>query len=94
MATVTVYTTGPECVRCTATMRALARRSISYVEVDIREHPAAQEYVTQELGYSQAPVVVVGDEGGQDHWDGYRPEHIARIARTLAPQGGRDDARP
>jgi glutaredoxin-like protein NrdH len=44
--------------------------------VDLSENPDALEYV-QDLGYLQAPVVVVDDD---DHWAGFRPDHIERVA--------------
>ncbi|MGC5224511.1 glutaredoxin family protein [Micromonospora sp. DT81.3] len=76
---ITVYTTGPSCARCTLTKNVLTRKGVEFVEVDIRDNPAARAYVVEELGYSDAPVVVVSDE---DHWSGFRPDHIDRIAVT------------
>jgi hypothetical protein len=35
--------------------------------------------VVDELGYTEAPVVVVDEH---DHWSGFRPDQIDRIART------------
>lgn len=93
MTTVTVYSTGPQCIRCKMTMKVLDQQNVTYVEVDIREDAAARTYVTEELGYSEAPVVVVDDN---DHWSGFRPDHIGRIAAlnmavpspTTAPNEG------
>jgi len=45
--------------------------------VDITTNPAALAYVTEELGYSAAPVVVASD---QDHWSGFRPDLIEKHA--------------
>ena len=70
----------PSCVQCTATYRALDAKQIPYRIVDLSEDDAALEYV-KDLGYAQAPVVVVDDE---DHWAGFRPDHIERIAAHLA----------
>ena len=80
MVTVTVYTTGPSCMRCTMTKRVLTQKGVEFTEVDIREQPAAREYVTADLGYTEAPVVVVEDGTGEDHWSGFNPDHIDRIA--------------
>lgn len=66
----------PSCVQCTATYRALDAKGIPYRIVDVTQDEAALEYV-QDLGYLQAPVVVVDDE---DHWSGFRPDHIDRVA--------------
>lgn len=76
---VTVYTTGPSCIRCTMTKKVMGEKGIDFTEVDIRENPDAREYVTEDLGYSEAPVVVVDE---QDHWSGFRPDQITRIAST------------
>lgn len=72
----TVYSK-PNCVQCTATYRALDGQGIDYQVVDLTGSDAALEYVTQELGYNQAPVVVVDEH---DHWSGFRPDKIAQHA--------------
>ena len=69
----------PNCVQCNATYRALDAKNIPYRVVDLSEDDAALEYV-KELGYAQAPVVVVDDE---DHWSGFRPDHIERVAAHM-----------
>ena len=77
MITVTVYTTGPTCQRCKLTKDVLTRKGVSFTEVDIREQSAARDYVVDELGYTEAPVVVVDEH---DHWSGFRPDQIDRVA--------------
>jgi len=57
----------------------LTSKGIEFVEVDIRDNEDARSYVVDDLGYTEAPVVVVSD---QDHWSGFRPDHIDRIANT------------
>lgn len=74
---VSVYTTGPECMRCVLTKRVLEGRGVRFVEVDIRSNDAAREYVVDDLGYTEAPVVVVTDE---DHWSGFRPDKLHALA--------------
>ena len=74
---ITVYTTGPSCGRCTLTKNVLTSKGIEFDEVNIRDNEDARTYVVEELGYTEAPVVVVTDE---DHWSGFRPDHINRIA--------------
>lgn len=76
---VTVYSK-PLCVQCDATKRTLRKTGIEFTEVDITETPDALAYITDELGYVQAPVVVVEDGTGEDHWSGFRPDCIKRIA--------------
>lgn len=72
---ITVYSK-PSCVQCNATYRALNNLGLRYNIVDVTEVAAALEYVTEELGYSQAPIVVVSDEM---HWSGFRPDLIKQI---------------
>lgn len=79
MNAVTAYTTGPSCQRCKLTQRRPKGQGRALTEVDIREHPAAREYVVDELGYTRASVVVVDEH---DHWSGFRPDQIERIARS------------
>lgn len=71
---VTVYSK-PACVQCTATTRALDAKGISYEVIDLTRDDAAMSHVTG-LGYRQAPVVMAGE----DHWSGFRPDKIARLA--------------
>lgn len=80
MEPVTVYTTGPSCGKCEMTKRMLKAKGIPFIETNIRDDEAAREYVTVELGYSTAPVVVVDDE---DHWCDLRPDHIERVAAHM-----------
>lgn len=75
MSTITVYTK-PNCVQCTATYRALDSKKIDYDVVDLSTDAAALQTI-KELGYLQAPVVVVDDER---HWSGFRPDEIATLA--------------
>lgn len=81
---VTVYTTGPDCSRCRATMKLLDRAGIAYLEVNVRENPEARAYVTDELGYSEAPVCVVEGAMGRERWSGFRPDHITRLAVAVS----------
>lgn len=71
---ITVYSK-PACVQCTATTRALEARGLSYDVVDLTEDDSAMNRVS-ELGYRQVPVVIAGE----DHWAGFRPDLIGRLA--------------
>lgn len=71
---ITVYSK-PACVQCTATTRALEARGLDYELVDLTEDDAAFALVS-DLGYRQVPVVVAGE----DHWAGFRPDLIGRLA--------------
>jgi glutaredoxin-like protein NrdH len=50
MVAVTVYSTGPSCMQCAMTKRALDARGITFVEVNPRQNAAATDYVQDELG--------------------------------------------
>jgi len=88
---IVVYTTGPACIRCTMTKKVLTQKGVPFTEVDIRENTAARDYVVEDLGYTEAPVVVVSDE---DHWSGFRPDQIDRlIKRAILPSDATREAR-
>jgi glutaredoxin-like protein NrdH len=72
--TVTVYTL-PSCVQCDSTKKFLDRNDVEYNVVDMSQDETALELV-KALGYQAAPVVIAGD----DHWSGFRPDMIAKLA--------------
>lgn len=88
---ITVYSK-PRCPQCDATARLLNKMGAPYTKVDVTEDNVAYALVKQ-LGYQQAPVVVVRDlhvEGdGRDgniveHWSGFRPDRVKRaVTATL-----------
>ena len=82
MTSVTVYSVGSDCVQCTRTLKHLEKRGVHFQEVDLRVTTAAVEYVTEQLGYTQAPVVVVDGEP-ENHWYGFRPDLIDRLMRGV-----------
>ena len=73
---ITLYTK-PACVQCNFTTKALDKAGLEYTLVDITVDNEARDYVMA-LGYLQAPVVEVGGE----HWSGFRPERIQRLAQA------------
>ena len=75
---ITVYSK-PACVQCNATCKALDKTGLDYQVVDITTSPEARDYVMS-LGYLQAPVVVTENQ----HWSGFRPDHIKNLTRTAA----------
>lgn len=78
---ITVYSK-PGCVQCTATGRALTSKELQegddweYRDLTLTENAAALEWVMSDLGYMQAPIVVVDAE---THWSGFRPDRIAKL---------------
>lgn len=73
---VVVYST-PNCAQCGLTYRVMDSNGIEYTIVDLSTNKAAVEYVTEDLGYFQAPVVVASDK---NHWSGFRPDKIQQLA--------------
>ncbi|MDN5640679.1 MAG: NrdH-redoxin [Actinomycetia bacterium] len=81
--TITVYTK-THCQQCLMTKRWLDKRGHQYTTVNLEESPDDLAAV-QELGYAQAPVVVVSKGQGPDvHWSGFNPTmlsaHLGEVA--------------
>ncbi|WP_231687146.1 glutaredoxin family protein [Arthrobacter alpinus] len=57
MLRITLYSK-PGCFGCRKTAEKFTALGVPFQEVDLTATPAALEYVTEELGYSQAPVVI------------------------------------
>lgn len=74
----TIYTK-PDCRQCDDTKSYFDRKGITYASVDITTNPAALQYISEDLGYSQAPVVVSHTDE-QDHWSGLRRDKLAQAA--------------
>ncbi|MGF1876291.1 glutaredoxin-like protein NrdH [Photobacterium frigidiphilum] len=64
----------PQCVQCTATVKALKTKGIEHKVIDLTQDDSAMNTI-QSMGYRQAPVVVIGSR----HWSGFRPDMISRI---------------
>ncbi|GAB2650045.1 glutaredoxin-like protein NrdH [Vibrio panuliri] len=64
----------PQCVQCTATVKALNTKGIPHKVIDLTQDERAMSTV-QSMGYKQAPVVVAGTQ----HWSGFRPDMISQI---------------
>lgn len=61
--------------------RALDKAGVTYTVVDVTESAAALEYVSEKLGDSAAPIVVVVDHNQRA---GFRPDRIAARAQSRA----------
>jgi glutaredoxin-like protein NrdH len=88
--TLTIYTKATGCFGCAKTKQKFTDAGIAFHEVDVTTSPAAFEYITEELGYSQVPVVVYDKEGSEDHWSGLNPVKIAQVISIEA--GAREGA--
>src|SRR3954464_9829887 len=82
--TVTVYSTGPRCMRCGWTCRRLEEAGIRFTVIDLtrEENPSSREFVTEELGYREAPVIVIDDEP-EHHWSGFRPDLLDELVASI-----------
>ena len=74
-----VYTM-PGCPQCKQTKRWLDNRNIYYDEIDVTTDREAYLYITDTLGYRQAPVVEVDREV---HWSGFNKENLEWFAQCL-----------
>ncbi|ALE04606.1 glutaredoxin (plasmid) [Arthrobacter sp. ERGS1:01] len=68
----------PGCQQCKFTCQSLDHAGITYRAVDLTMNAAALEYI-QDLGYSQAPIVVVNDH----HWSGFNPSEIELLRLAI-----------
>ncbi|GAA1359240.1 glutaredoxin family protein [Arthrobacter koreensis] len=82
--TITVYTK-PGCSPCKLTIGKFKTAGLDPQVVDISVTPAALEYITEELGYAQAPVVVYERDGSEDHWSGLNPDKINQVIALETP---------
>ncbi|MHA7299380.1 glutaredoxin family protein [Pseudarthrobacter sp. MDT1-22] len=74
----------PGCQQCRLTAMSFDKARIAYTSIDLTSNDAALEYV-QDLGYAQAPVVVVDDH---HHWSGFNPTEIERLTQALKLAAG------
>lgn len=56
--TLTLYIKPQNCFACDETKQKFTEAGVAFTSVDITTNPQALEYITEELGYSQAPVVI------------------------------------
>ncbi len=84
MLRITLYSK-PGCFGCRKTAEKFTALGVPFQEVDLTTTPAALEYVSEELGYSQAPIVVVDEHF---HWSGLRPDMIDKAISAAGAQAG------
>jgi len=72
----------PGCVQCDATARALTKKGIDFVKVDVTDDAQALD-LARGLGYLSVPVVVTPNG---EHWAGFRPDRIADINTGHGPE--------
>ncbi|WP_292872516.1 glutaredoxin family protein [Microbacterium sp.] len=81
MVSVTVCTTGRGCMQCKMTQDLLRALGIPFSVVDLHDDANGRllQHVTDDLGYAQAPVVLVDDDPTR-HWSGFQDDLIKRLA--------------
>lgn len=71
----------PHCSKCNSTKTALIGKGLvegeHWVEHDLTlsENEDARNWVMEDLGYQEAPIVVTDD----DHWSGFRPDKLVQL---------------
>ncbi|MFF2300716.1 glutaredoxin family protein [Arthrobacter sp. NPDC058127] len=75
----TIYTKPKGCFGCNKTKQLFTEADVTFQEVDITTNEDAFLYITEELGYSQAPVVVFDKDGTENHWSGLNPGRIDQV---------------
>jgi glutaredoxin-like protein NrdH len=73
------------CVQCTQTKKMLDQLTVEYKVIDLTTSESDYKYVTEELGYKSAPVVIVFNAIGgiAKSWAGFNPELIKEWCSEL-----------
>lgn len=82
---ITVYTT-PACTQCRATKRHLDKAEVAYEVIDLEQDAEAFDYVMNELGHQQAPVVVASIRGRKRSWSGFNPIMLEEAIESAADE--------
>jgi len=83
MGTLTIYTKPSGCFACNKTKEKFAAADVDFTEVDVTTTPSAREYVAEELGFTQVPVVVFEQGGSENIWFGLNPGKIEQVINIL-----------
>lgn len=75
----------PSCVQCTQSKKKLEQLGLEYSEIDIFDTPEAYKFITEELKFRAAPVIVVRSSDGEivSSWAGFNPEKITELKITV-----------
>lgn len=80
--TVDVYSK-PMCVQCERTKDFLKRNDIKFSTTDVTQDADALSYIKNDLGYNQAPVVVLKRDGAViDSWSGMNDAKLKKLVRA------------
>jgi len=74
---IVVYTL-PNCIQCNQTKKLLTKLELEFDTVDLTQNENEYRFVTEQLGYKAAPVIILRDKNGNvvDHWSGFNPEKV------------------
>ncbi|WGH20326.1 NrdH-like glutaredoxin [Arthrobacter phage MaGuCo] len=75
---VTLYSRD-HCQPCKATVRKFNKHGIRFTEKNTSRDEAAAQFL-RDAGYTQAPVVILGDG---TEWTDFRPDLIEALAKSL-----------
>lgn len=75
------------CGECRKTEKLLDELGVSYETKNVSHDPDALAYI-KELGFTQAPVVIVGEE----KWSGHQPQKINALFGSVGDDDEDDDA--
>ena len=64
----------PHCIACDSTKLFLRKADLGYTEIDVTKDESALNRC-KEMGYSELPVVVVGDQT----WSGFRYDMLRSL---------------
>jgi glutaredoxin-like YruB-family protein len=73
---VTIYTT-KTCGYCRAAKAFMDEQGVSYSEIDVGSDPAKAREMIEKSGQMGVPVIVVGDEGGQELIVGFDQKRLS-----------------
>ncbi|BAS11855.1 hypothetical protein AHiyo8_01580 [Arthrobacter sp. Hiyo8] len=84
---ITIY--GPEqCPNCEKAMGLFDRNKIAYTKITIEPGDKDHRYITEELGYTAAPVIVLTFTSGANphtvHWGGHRMDMLMATKSLVA----------
>lgn len=71
----------PWCTFCTRTKQMLHDAGVEFLEIDISESPKTQQFIKDQWGAEQIPVV----ETDEDVFWGWHPEKVKELIEQRAP---------
>lgn len=89
---ITVYLySNPSCQPCKMIAKKVRGTGSEPRVIDVQQDAEAYTFVTEALGHSSVPVVVVRDTETDEiitHWSGYKPSELTPVLEILNQQTG------